>query len=39
MATLKSISPGSAFKVGLVTYALLGLIVGLIWAFFAMVAG
>jgi len=39
MATVKSISPGSAFKVGLVTYGILGLIFGLIWAFFAMVAG
>ena len=39
MATVKRIGPGSAFKVGLVTYAILGLIVGGIMAFFSIVAG
>ncbi|HKW32361.1 MAG TPA: DUF3566 domain-containing protein [Candidatus Acidoferrum sp.] len=39
MATLKRIGPGSAFKVGLVTYAILGLFVGFCFAFFSMVAG
>src|SRR5881394_72337 len=39
MATLKRIGPGSAFKVGLVTYAFLGLVVGACFAFFSMIAG
>jgi Transmembrane domain of unknown function (DUF3566) len=39
MATLKRIGPGSAFKVGLVTYAILGLVIGGCFAFFSMVAG
>jgi Transmembrane domain of unknown function (DUF3566) len=39
MATLKRIGPGSAFKVGLVTYAFVGLVVGAIMAFFSMIAG
>ena len=39
MATVKRIGPGSAFKVGLVVYAFLGLIVGGCMALFSMVAG
>ena len=39
MATLKRIGPGSAFKVGLATYAFIGLIIGAIMAFFSMIAG
>lgn len=39
MATLKRIGPGSAFKVGLVTYAVLGLFFGICMALISMVAG
>src|SRR2546427_2693974 len=39
MANVKRIEPGSAFKVGLVVYAFLGLIVGICMALFSMVAG
>lgn len=39
MATLKRIGPGSAFKVGAVTYALLGLVIGACIALFSMIAG
>ena len=38
MATIKRIGPGSAFKVGLVTYGMLGLVIGAI-ALFATMAG
>ena len=39
MATLKRIGPGSAFKVGAVTYAILGMFIGVCFAFFSMIAG
>ena len=39
MALIKRIGPGSAFKVGLVVYAFLGLVIGVIFAFVSMIAG
>jgi len=39
MATVKRIGLASAFKVGAVVYALVGLIVGIFMALFSMVAG
>lgn len=39
MTTLKRIGPGSAFKVGLVTYGIVGLVIGACMALFSMVAG
>jgi hypothetical protein len=39
MAMIKRIGPGSAFKVGLVVYAFVGLLLGVIFAFVSMIAG
>jgi hypothetical protein len=39
MATVKRIGPGSAFKVGLALYGVVGLIVGLIFGLISMLGG
>jgi hypothetical protein len=39
MAHLKRIGPGSAFKVGLIVYGLLGLVIGAFVSLFALVLG
>jgi hypothetical protein len=39
MATVKRVGPGSAFKIGLVTYGIIGLLAGIVMALFSMVAG
>jgi hypothetical protein len=39
MATLKRIGPGSALKLGAITYAFVGLVIGIIAACFSLVAG
>jgi len=39
MATLKRIAPGSAFKVGLIVYGFLGLIVGALFTLVALIGG
>jgi hypothetical protein len=38
MAIVKHIGPGSAFKVGMVVYAILGFIIGIPFAFIGMLA-
>lgn len=39
MATLKRIGPGSALKLGAITYAFVGLVIGIIAACVSLVAG
>lgn len=39
MATVRRIGPGSAFKVGLAMYALMGLLFGIIFALISMLGG
>jgi hypothetical protein len=39
MTTVKRIGPGSAFKIGLVTYAILGLVLGILMASISGIMG
>jgi Transmembrane domain of unknown function (DUF3566) len=39
MATIKRVGPGSAFKIGLITYAILGLVLGIFMAFISTLLG
>jgi hypothetical protein len=39
MTTVKRIGPGSAFRIGVVTYAIMGLLLGIFVAFISMAAG
>jgi len=39
MAAVKRIGPGSAFKVGLIVYAFLGLLLAIPFSFMGMIAG
>ena len=39
MAVIRRVGPGSAFKVGLVVYALMGLVMGIFMAGFSMLLG
>jgi hypothetical protein len=39
MAVIRRVGPGSAFKIGLIVYALLGLVLGVFMAFISLVVG
>ena len=39
MATVKRVGPGSAFKIGLITYAILGLALGICMALVSTIVG
>ena len=39
MATVKRVGPGSAFKIGLITYAILGLVLGICMALVSTIVG
>ena len=39
MATVKHVGPGSAFKIGLIVYAILGFIIGIPFALIGMIGG
>jgi hypothetical protein len=39
MATVRHVGPGSAFKIGLILYGIIGLLLGIVMACVSMVAG